>query len=314
MDRKLQRILKNVSRSFYLSLLLLPEPLQKTLGLAFLFCKAADTIADTDIIPVEKRLSVLHTYRDVFLRGLPFHGEVNLFYRGGSVAERELLHAIPDLFITLDALPLEDQRHIRWLLPELTQGMILDLTFFTNQHQMRALPTAETLDRYTYAVAGCVGIFWTRILKAHYPFAATWTHEVEEIGEQFGKGLQMVNVLRDLPHDLEQGRCYLPEDALTQNGIAPRDLIDVNLRPKMKSFLASYIAQTHDMLRAGVRYVAFLPSQERRLRAAVLLPMRLGHQTLDQLTASSNWPDTDHVMKVPRWKVYTTLFQTLLFS
>src|SRR5882672_4967475 len=67
----LQHILKNVSRSFYLSLRVLPSSVRKQVSLAYLFCRAADTIADTPIFPRSQRLQILQTFRKQFLLDTP---------------------------------------------------------------------------------------------------------------------------------------------------------------------------------------------------------------------------------------------------
>src|SRR5580658_1622871 len=78
-----------------------------------------------------------------------------------------------------------------------------------------ALETVLELDDYTYRVAGCVGEFWTRICRAHLlPQARLDEKQFVMDGIRFGKGLQLVNILRDLPADLKKGRCYLPAERL----------------------------------------------------------------------------------------------------
>jgi len=52
-------LLKNVSRSFYLTLRVLPLGLREPIGLAYLLARAADTIADTSLIPPARRLELL---------------------------------------------------------------------------------------------------------------------------------------------------------------------------------------------------------------------------------------------------------------
>jgi phytoene/squalene synthetase len=51
-------LLKQVSRSFYLSVAVLPAAVRPTIGLAYLFARAADTIADTRLI--ERRARIVH--------------------------------------------------------------------------------------------------------------------------------------------------------------------------------------------------------------------------------------------------------------
>ncbi|NBW87575.1 MAG: hypothetical protein EBR23_12335, partial [Planctomycetia bacterium] len=82
-----------------------------------------------------------------------------------------------------------------------------------------ALANASDLQAYTYSVAGCVGEFWTRITRAHlFPVAPLDDAKLLHDGVRFGQGLQLVNILRDLPRDLRQGRCYLPLDRLRAIG------------------------------------------------------------------------------------------------
>ena len=63
---ELNSILKGVSRSFYLTLRILPAPVRTQLGIAYLFCRCADTIADTRLLPVEERLGHLESFRRQF--------------------------------------------------------------------------------------------------------------------------------------------------------------------------------------------------------------------------------------------------------
>ena len=63
----LQAILKKVSRSFYLSLRVLPASVRQTVSLAYLFCRAADTIADTRLLPRPQRLQALTVFQRQFL-------------------------------------------------------------------------------------------------------------------------------------------------------------------------------------------------------------------------------------------------------
>src|SRR6202007_153114 len=52
-------LLKGVSRSFYLTLRVLPKGMRDPVGLAYLLARAADTIADTSLIDPAPRLALL---------------------------------------------------------------------------------------------------------------------------------------------------------------------------------------------------------------------------------------------------------------
>jgi len=62
-DDLLGDLLRQVSRSFYLSLAILPRPLREPIGLAYLVARAADTVADTRLIAREERVRHVETLR-----------------------------------------------------------------------------------------------------------------------------------------------------------------------------------------------------------------------------------------------------------
>ncbi len=317
----LQEILKGVSRSFYLSLRFLPKRVRRSMMLAFLACKAADTIADTRLLPRPRRLEILERYRQIFAKAT----DPDLFAllkqevspQADNIFEQKLLLTLPVLWISLQQQPTTDQRLIRELVMELTQGMIFDLERFPGETSegLTALTTEAELDQYTYYVAGCVGRFWTKILQEHYRFTERWTDsEPAEIGEQFGKGLQRVNILRDLSQDLQQGRCYLPTDRLTPLQLKPADLLDPQSLTALRPYLQDLLRQTRQQLNCGLLYVRYLPRYAMRLRWVVLVPMRLGYQTLDLLEQSDTWLNPQRVHKVKRRTVYRTMVASAVWN
>jgi len=88
---------------------------------------------------------------------------------------------------------------------------------------------------------GCVGEFWTRICRAHlFPTAVLDDAFLLSNGVRFGKGLQLVNILRDLPVDLRHGRCYLPSVDL-QAMVCSREIC---WKPAMKHDCGLFITRT----------------------------------------------------------------------
>lgn len=305
----LKKILKGVSRSFYLSLVFLPRRVRRSMGLAFLACKAADTIADTDLIAKGERLKLLDAYRELFAG--PADGFAQSIAGsitkpgGGSVQEKTLIENLPSLMTALENLDPKDWLLIQGLVLELTQGMQMDLN-------LGAIETEAQLEQYIYYVAGCVGRFWTRMIKNHFAFGAAFTEETEALGEKLGKGLQLVNVLRDLPRDLQQGRCYIPQEFLEKKNLKASDLLDPKNLHKVKPVLLSLAEKARHYLKSGETYCSFYPWYAKRLQMVVKLPMRLGFQTLDLLAESNHWLDPAHFHKVSRRQVYQTLLRCVL--
>src|SRR5204863_9598771 len=129
-----------------------------------------------------------------------------------STAERALLVRCNASMDVLRALDLADLELVRTVLDTILSGQELDLMRFAgaSERHLVSLSTDAELDDYTYRVAGCVGEFWTRICRAHlFPKAKLDDAWMLAQSVRFGKGLQLVNILRDLPADLRLGRCYL---------------------------------------------------------------------------------------------------------
>ncbi len=100
------------------------------------------------------------------------------------------------------------------VLETLLAGMQKDLQRFDGP--LFALQTLTELDEHCYAAAGCVGEYWTQITHHHHEsLLGVDLLEQSARGIRLGKALQYVNVLRDTPRDLLDGRCYLPRQLLS---------------------------------------------------------------------------------------------------
>jgi len=311
----LTKMLKDVSRSFYLTLRVLPGAVRPQISLAYLLARATDTIADTQIISVELRLDALRLFRERILgihhKPLDFG---DLSRNQGSPAERILLERIEEALSLLSSLPITDQQLIREVLSTITSGQELDLKRFeTATGNNIAIPlTDPALNDYTYRVAGCVGEFWTKTCRIHlFPHAKLNEEQLLADAVRFGKGLQLVNILRDLPSDLRQGRCYLPAEKLQYAGLTPNDLLSIQAEPKFRPLYDSYldIAQAH--LAAGWDYVHALPRPCVRVRLACAWPILIGARTIARLRVE-NVLDPGRRVKVSRAEVRTIILRSIL--
>ncbi len=314
-------LLRAVSRSFYLTLRVLPAAIRPQIGLAYLLARATDTIADTAIVPVPERLQVLADLRSRILgqtdqsldvgRFLATEGEL-----GGAShpAERALLARVDEVLAALDALDERDREFIRTVLDTITSGQELDLRRFggASVERIVALQNDAELDDYTYRVAGCVGLFWTQMCRAHlFPQARLDDPFLATNGVRFGKGLQLVNILRDLPGDLRQGRCYLPADGLRRHGLTPESLLDPTAIGRFRNLYDVYVSQARQHLAAGWDYTNALPRREVRVRLACAWPILIGVRTLAKLR-TGNALDAQRRIKVGRNEVRRLITRTIL--
>ncbi len=310
-------LLKQVSRSFYLTLRVLPHSIRRPISLAYLLARAADTIADTGLIEISRRQEALVQLRGSIREASEEGKEKRIFLPDwgdlagaqesivgeGTPAERTLLEHLGELLDALKSFAYEDRIRIRKLLDTITRGQASDLLRFRTPDPICAIETEEELEEYAYCVAGCVGEFWTEMCRARvFPAARLDDTRLLADGVRFGKGLQLVNILRDLPKDLRRGRCYIPQTQLSIRGLKPGDLLDPAAMSRFRPLYDRYLQKAEEYLSAGRQYTLALPFRCLRVRLACAWPLLIGLKTLGQLRLA-NVLDGGNRVKVSRAEI-----------
>ena len=310
-QRLLGPVLRDVSRAFYLTLRVLPSSMREPVGLAYLLARAADTLADTQVLPADERLPALRAFSNLVEGPATVQGIDSLVASvpagEGMESEGVLLASLPSAFSMLESLDKGDAALVRSVLVALTHGMEMDLNELAPEapDAIRSLRDANQLDAYVYGVAGCVGEFWTAISVAKQPALRHWdAFRMSALGVRFGKALQMTNVLRDIPQDLRNGRCYLPQDQLTAAGLTPADLLDPSNADRARPVLTRNLRLTLDHYRYAEEYLLALPRRCPRLRLAVAWPLLMGLATIVRLARNPAWLDPGKRTRVSRGWVY----------
>ncbi len=270
-------------------------------SLGYMLARASDTLADSAAIATDARLGFLESFADAVAgEGNMPRWSVALLNSVPEARERHLLEIVRDLVGLLEKLPPEEALLVRKVVAVIISGQVLDLERFegaTREHPV-ALADDAALDDYAWRVAGCVGEFWTELgfLTLGRRFSVSTLADLRDRGIAYGKGLQLVNILRDVGEDLAHGRCYLPV-------ADPHDLDEV------LACHARWRTQAVAWIREGERYAATLRS--RRLRAATVLPAWIAGKTLEQLRGI-NAEDLPRRLKVSRSFVYRSMLRAFL--
>ncbi|MES2981881.1 MAG: squalene/phytoene synthase family protein [Verrucomicrobiota bacterium] len=293
-------VLKGVSRSFYLSLRLLPGPMRRAAGIAYLLARTSDTIADSVVGSAEERIESLLDFLkqvngEIAAQAFPEH-----LYAGiTDPREAMLLLSHMEILQALRELETVEISLIHEVLETIVSGQILDLERFGKAgDEPSSLKSAEELEDYAWRVAGCVGLFWTRLgfLTMGKNFSNHPQAELEQWGVEYGKGLQLVNILRDFPADRRMGRCYLPVTNPTDDESC---FAEFQTWRKIALEKVAY----------GLAYAEKL--QGRRLRLASGLPALIAEETLNRLSVR-NLAALEPRVKISRNRLYLLILRQCL--
>lgn len=311
-------LLRRVSRSFYLSIRLLPPALRQPVAVGYLLARATDTVADTAACAVVLRRPVLQDL--VHAVALPETPPPTLAQGLATMApdvlqpdEKRLLDELPGVLRLLCQLPSADRIDVQQVITIIGSGQQLDLQRFGEG--LRALASTDELDDYTWRVAGCVGEFWTRVCARYLPeFASAPLPELLRQGRRYGQGLQRLNLLRDSAEDLAQSRCYWPLEMLAPLGLDAVQLArgiqqrDAALAQRLQPLFLHWLDVISAELEDGLRYSLAL--RPWRLRAASVLPALIGMRTVGMLRQRGAQALFDKV-KVPRHEIRRLMLQLL---
>ncbi|MEO7100760.1 MAG: squalene/phytoene synthase family protein [Luteolibacter sp.] len=293
-----KKVLKGVSRSFYITLRLLPAPMRGAASLGYLLARTSDTIADTMNAPLGMRVQGLDQFKQALLvHSDPPRWPLPILNALSDPRERHLLECSSEIFQWLGNLPGGEADLVREVVDVIISGQKLDLERFANASREHPISLADdaALEDYAWRVAGCVGEFWTKLgfLTLGNRFSTSSEAKLLAQGRAYGMGLQLVNILRDLPEDLATGRCYLP-------------VADPVNREVLLARHREWTARASEWVAEGKNYSASLIS--RRLRAATVLPALLAEKTLEPL-ASASWEMLQTRIRIPRTVVYQSLLK-----
>jgi farnesyl-diphosphate farnesyltransferase len=337
---ELRQILRGVSRSFDLSIRLLPPALQAPVAIGYLLARATDTVADTTALPIGQRqelldnltLAIGSTQRQPTQTAELARQTQAFAQHQSNPHERALMLALPQCWPLLHTLSQADQASVRQVLGHITRGQQLDMARFGPG--LNALHTEAELQDYTWLVAGCVGEFWTELCGRHLPgYSLLPQADMLRIGREYGMGLQRLNIVRDAGADLASGRCYWPVETLALAGLTPALLAEAahtsqshshsqvqHQNPAQEALGAAtlqalsplytqWLDHTQAQLACGLRYALALKPW--RLRLASALPALIGARTV-ALLRQTGPAALGQSIKMPRRELRALLWRIAL--
>ncbi len=296
-----QQALQGVSRTFALTIPLLPTDLQNAVGNAYLLCRIADTIED------DRAMSAHHKklYSDDLIRlvsgdegGSDYASRLSQsLARDTPAAEADLVAHMPTVLDTNRALKSSQQEAIKTCVSKMATGM----PEFQQLASRDGLADLATLNSYCYYVAGVVGELLTSLFCDYSDKIARHRPNLAKLSYSFGQALQLTNILKDIWVDHERGVSWLPKD-MFNIGDSTEGPSSVLLNPSFRQGMNQLIGITGNHLKRALDYILIIPSQEKEIRQFLALPMVLALLTLRKLSRLENSPGENSI-KISRRSV-----------
>jgi farnesyl-diphosphate farnesyltransferase len=255
-------ILGSVSRTFALTIPLLPPAIEIVVGNTYLLCRIVDTIEDAAELSPKEKQDLSQLFLDAVLGSI----SVNLFVTPcldtlsgyANVDELDLIAHTPIVLRILHTLPDRDRAAIGRCVSIMSEGM----SHFHHRQSQNGLRDLAEFEEYCYVVAGVVGELLTTIFSHYSPEFAKQISGHEKLAIDFGQALQMTNILKDSPADRARGVCWMPAQ------MSQAELLKI----------------AYDKLQSSLSYILLLPKNEIGMRRFCLLAFGLAVMTLEKIS------------------------------
>ena len=268
-------MVRQVSRTFALSIEQLPPLLRDAVSVAYLMFRIADGIEDHETMPPERKIALLAEWAAVLEGRTPAE---RLARRVDDLdaadPEVEVIRETPQVLDWLHALPAPFQEPIVAHVHATTRGMAR-----WQQHG----PTVEdeaALDDYMHEVAGRVGYLVTDLFALYSPAIMARRETLMPLSRECGLALQTVNVVRGIRKDYERGWVFVPQTFLSRMGLTRATLLEPQSEPKALAVVAMLADKADRHLTNGLSYITAFPRSEHSLRLALIWPFLFAARTL----------------------------------
>ena len=255
-------ILKETSRTFYIPISQLPSGLKEAVASAYLCMRAIDEIEDHPDLDNFTKAKLLRRTSLILQEGV----DHSSFRKFSGKWDLNISH-LPEVTVRVGEWAVLASETIAPRIWDVTAAMADRMAYWAENNW--TIHTESDLDRYTFSVAGAVGLLLSD-LWAWYD--GTQTNRTQAIA--FGRGLQAVNILRNHSEDLDRGVDFFP-DGWTGK--------DVQVYAQRNLLLAD-------------SYTNSLPSGPARNFCQI--PLTLAHATLDILAMGQDKLTRSEVMEL----------------
>jgi len=266
-------ILGSVSRTFALTIPLLPANIEKVVGNTYLLCRIVDTIEDAADLSVSTKQSLSALFLDAVLGNASVDHFVQVCLDAlkhySNQDELDLIANTPTVLRILHTCSNDDQQAVSRCVSIMSEGM----SFFHGKQNQSGLQDLPEFEQYCYVVAGVVGELLTTVFSNHSPAFKKQMAGREDLAIAFGQALQMTNILKDSPADKARGVSW-----------KPANLSEIGL-----------LKIAYQKLQDSLNYILLIPKHEQGIRRFCFLAFGLAVMTLSKIAHRQQFDNKDEV-------------------
>lgn len=304
-------ILPGVSRTFALTIPVLPEALAVVMTNAYLLCRIADTIEDDPGLAHDTK-SEFHARFVAVVKGeQPAEGFAHdlapLLSDRVLPAEHDLVRNTAAVIRVTHSCSADERAALTRCVGIMCRGM----PEFQRNKSLRGLADLDELAEYCYYVAGVVGEMCTELFCLHTPELEPKRETMLRLAVSFGQGLQMTNILKDIWDDRQSGACWLPRSVFGNGTLDLAQLEQWHARSEFREGLDVLVGVAHAHLRNALDYTCMIPKREAGIRRFCLWAVGLAVLTMRKIHKHPTFRSASEV-KVSRRTVKATVLTTNL--
>ncbi|MBN1971545.1 MAG: squalene/phytoene synthase family protein [Candidatus Delongbacteria bacterium] len=275
--------LEKVSRTFTLSIKILPKDLRDIVGLSYIICRLLDTIEDAPDMTVSLKKEALSLFQEIIEHPESVYKYEEYFSRIAEKYtmkeyERIIMKNCVHIFIHYNSYSDRVKSIIKPQVVEMAEGM--KKYSFGEDKPGFYLTNFEELEEYTYYVAGTVG----RLLSGLFLDKINSSNVREIFSKndiEFGKALQYVNIIKDANTDILEGRCFIPNEAVKK--VIPEELFRTKNKDITAEYLKEMIYRAEKYIENSINYISSIPVRCWRIRLFCIWPVIFANKTLKLL-------------------------------
>lgn len=301
--------LPGVSRTFGLTIRLLPPKLEYAVLIGYLLCRIADTIEDSVRLSIDDKLRLLELFRG-YLDDADFGtSAVRNTFENGSGADELLAREADTVLREFHRLPKAERYAIKPWVQEMCNGMAYYVLRRRPERSEGAgmFSTVEELERYCYYVAGTVGHMLTELFLLHDGNVTAKRHErMNRLATSFGLGLQLTNIVKDVVDDHKRGVTFIPDELLHLRPGRPGSLAELPVS-ELQTAVGHLVERAWGHLEDALEYCVCVPRRQYRVRVFCLTSLYFAARTLRLTEGDSGLLGGERKLKISRRTVYRTL-------